>query len=226
VKAERIKNDWLERLFSRSDLLRLALTHSSSDRVHNGQRFEFLGDAVIELVVRWSLIQRCPEATEGDLTRMKIDLVRKSTLARCADRLGLRDRLILGADFTEDRVPDSMAADAFEAVAGALFVDSGFEKAFEFVQETLVNIEESKGRGDPKSLLQEYCQGVGIFLPEYRLDKIAGPPHDPVFSISVIVNGSVLGEGDAVSRKNAEMIAAEKALKVLEGEDANGLRSE
>jgi len=226
VTAEKNEYEGLERLFGRSDLLRVALTHTSADKDRNGQRFEFLGDAVIELAVRHSLVLGYPEADEGELTRMKIDLVRKSTLARCADRLGLRDRIITGADFNEDAVPDSMAADAYEAIIGALFSLRGFAGATDFVQATLISREESSSRGDPKSLLQEYCQGAGLSLPEYRLEKTTGPSHEPVFSISVHVNGSALGNGQAASRKNAEMIAAEIALKVLEGEDANGLRSE
>ncbi len=209
----------LERLFSRSDLLRQALTHPSSRNTPDNQRFEFLGDAVIELTVRWSLLQDSPGASEGELTRMKIGLVRKSTLARCADRLGLRELIITGGDFRNGEIPDSVAADAYEAVAGALFADSGFPKAMDFVRQTLLHTEETSGGGDPKSRLQEYCQARRIPLPEYHTERVTGPPHAPVFDISVTVNGKVLGRGRAASRKNAEMAAAEMALKKAEGEE-------
>lgn len=225
MTAENRKYDRLERLFRCSDLLRLALTHSSAHGVLNNQRLEFLGDAVIELAVRQSLLKSWPEASEGELTRMKIDLVRSSTLAKCADRLGLRKLIETGPDFTEPEVPDSMAADAFEAVAGALFSDSGFAKACRFVEETLVQEEQSSCSRDFKSFLQECCQAKRFNLPEYAVESITGPPHAPVFKMTVIVNGSVLGRGEAPSRKNAEMAAAEMALKALEGEEADGLHA-
>lgn len=226
MTAEKNENDRLERLFSRSDLLRLALTHSSADGGHNNQRLEFLGDAVIELAVRHRLLREWPEATEGDLTRMKIELVRKSTLVRCADRLGLRRKIVTGADFSEPEVPDSMAADVYEAVAGALFEDRGYAVASRFVEETLLEQETTTSRGNPKNLLQEYCQARGLHRPEYVTERKTGPAHAPVFEIKVIINGSVLGRGEAPSRKNAEMAAAEMALEALEGEEANGLHAE
>jgi ribonuclease III len=218
VTAENNDYERLERLFSRSNLLCLALTHSSADGFHNNQRLEFLGDAVIELAVRQHLLRKWPDASEGDLTRMKIDLVRKSTLARCADRLGLRELIITGADFSEPEVPDSMAADVYEAIAGALFEDGGFRKACDFVEQTLLKQERSSRRGDSKSLLQEYCQARGIERPEYIMTRRTGPAHAPVFEIRVMINGSVLGTGKAPSRKNAEMAAAEMALEAFEGE--------
>jgi ribonuclease-3 len=180
---------------------------------------------VIELAVRESLLRKWPDASEGDLTRMKIDLVRKSTLARCADRLGLRELILTGTNYSEPEVPDSMAADAYEAVAGALFEDRGFSEACDFVEETLMKNERSSRRGDSKSLLQEYCQARGMSLPEYLTDSRTGPAHAPVFEIRVIINGSVLGRGIAPSRKNAEMAAAAMALGALEGEEANGLHA-
>ena len=180
---------------------------------------------MIELAVRECLLNKWPDASEGDLTRMKIDLVRKSTLARCADRLGLRELISTGTDYSEPEVPDSMAADAYEAVAGALFKDRGFNEACVFVEETLMKQEKSSRRGDFKSRLQEFCQARGMSLPEYETYSRTGPAHAPVFEIRVIINGSVLGKGIAPSRKNAEMAAAEMALGALEGEEANGLHA-
>jgi ribonuclease-3 len=199
--------------------LRVALTHKSVSGAENNERLEFLGDAVIELAVRWSLAEENRDASEGELTRMKIDLVRKATLARCADRLGLRESIVTGADFGDRPVPDTVAADAYEAVAGALFIDSGFESAFRFVRNTLIVHEEPSRSGDPKTLLQEYCQARGIALPEYRTDLTAGPSHAPVFYISVSVEGSVQGTGQASSKKKAQETAAAQALQALEEED-------
>ncbi len=219
VTADISAYEGLERLFSRSDLLRQALTHSSSQNAVNNQRFEFLGDAVIELAVRWSLLREFPGASEGELTRMKIGLVRKSTLARCADRLRLRELIVTGGDFPPGQIPDSVAADAYEAVAGALFADGGFPKAMEFVKDTLLRTEDTSGGGDSKSRLQEYCQARKLPLPEYHTDRTTGPAHAPVFDISVTVNGKVLGRGRAASRKSAEMAAAGMALEKAEGEE-------
>lgn len=216
----------LERLFCRSELLHVALTHKSASQVEeNNEIFEFVGDAVIELAVRWNLVENNPVASEGELTRMKIDLVRKSTLARCADRLRLREYIVTGSDFGKKEISDSVAADGYEAVAGALFVDSGFEKAFRFVRETLLDQEEANCSGDSKTILQEYCQARKIPLPEYRTDLTTGPPHAPVFHISVVVEGVVLGAGQASSKKISQEIAATAALKRLEGEDINGLHA-
>lgn len=225
VTAKDIRYERLERLFHRSDLLRLALTHSSAEGTVNNQRLEFLGDAVIELAVRQYLLQKWPDASEGDLTRMKIDIVRRDSLVKCSDGLELRQLIITGPDFTDPEVPDSMAADAYEALAGALFMDGGFQKAGEFIEKTLLSGEQGSFRADPKSLLQEYSQARAIARPEYVTNSITGPSHAPVFEISVEINGSVLGRGRAVSRKNAEMAAAEMALKALEGEEANGLHA-
>lgn len=206
--------------------MRIALTHKSTFPFENNERFEFLGDAVIELAVRWNLVNDNPDASEGELTRMKIDLVRNETLTRCADRLKLRKYITTGSDFGEGNIPDSIAADAYEAIVGALFIDSGFGKAIQFVKDTLLDYEEASCSGDPKTLLQEHCQALGMPLPEYRTDLITGPSHAPVFDISVIIKGSVLGTGRASSKKVSQEMAATAALQTLEGEDADGLHAE
>jgi len=199
--------------------LRIALTHRSVSQAENNERLEFLGDAVIELAVRWGLVSDNSEASEGELTRMKIGLVRKAALARCADRLGLRESIVTGTAFGSGSIPDAVAADTYEAVVGALFVDSGFDRAFRFVEETLLSKEEISSSGDAKTVLQEYCQARGGSLPVYTTDLTAGPSHDPVFYISVSVEGLVLGTGRASSKKKAQELAAAEALQTIEGKD-------
>jgi len=199
--------------------LRIALTHRSVSQAENNERLEFLGDAVIELAVRWGLVSDNSEASEGELTRMKIGLVRKAALARCADRLGLRESIVTGTAFGSGSIPDAVAADTYEAVVGALFVDSGFDSAFRFVEETLLSKEEISSSGDAKTVLQEYCQARGGSLPVYTTDLTAGPSHDPVFYISVSVEGLVLGTGRASSKKKAQELAAAEALQAIEGKD-------
>lgn len=199
--------------------MRIALTHRSVSQAENNERLEFLGDAVIELAVRWGLVSDNSEASEGELTRMKIGLVRKAALARCADRLGLRESIVTGTAFGSGSIPDAVAADTYEAVVGALFVDSGFDRAFRFVKETLLSKEEISSSGDAKTVLQEYCQARGGSLPVYTTDLTAGPSHDPVFYISVSVEGLVLGTGRASSKKKAQELAAAEALQTIEGKD-------
>ncbi len=199
--------------------MRIALTHRSVSQAENNERLEFLGDAVIELAVRWGLVSDNSEASEGELTRMKIGLVRKAALARCADRLGLRESIVTGTAFGSGSIPDAVAADTYEAVVGALFVDSGFDSAFRFVEETLLSKEEISSSGDAKTVLQEYCQARGGSLPVYTTDLTAGPSHDPVFYISVSVEGLVLGTGRASSKKKAQELAAAEALQAIEGKD-------
>jgi ribonuclease III len=218
--------DGLRLLFRSADLLAAALTHRSVRDRQDNQRLEFLGDAVIELAVRRYLYEGEKGAEEGELTCLKSRLVRKSTLARCADRLGLRERIVTGPGFGESFVSDSMAADAYEAIAGAVFLDRGYTVAQQFVFDTLLRHESPDSSPEPKTILQEYCQGRGLPLPVYRTDRVKGRPHEPIFFISVLVGGRVLGEGRASSKRKAEMTAAAAAVEILEGEDANGLHAQ
>ncbi|PIE51587.1 ribonuclease III [Candidatus Fermentibacteria bacterium] len=226
MTAELNEYDRLERLLCRSSLLEKALTHSSANSADNNQVLEFLGDAVIELAVRQFLVTEYPDSSEGELTRMKIGLVRGSTLADCAERAGIRERIITGPDFSGKSLPDSLAADAYEAIAGALFLEAGFQEACSFVRRTLIETVSVSDKADPKSRLQEYCQAVEGYTPSYRIETTTGPPHAPVFEVSVIFKNSVLGRGVSSSRKDAEMRAAEAALKALEGEGYDGLHAE
>lgn len=225
MKADATTLEELQELFADGELLERALTHSSTGRRTDYQRLEFLGDAVIELLVRHWLLDRFPDASEGALTRMKIEMVRGTTLSRCADRLGLRNLVETGPDLSGPGVTDSMAADIFEALIGALYLDGGLEKARDFLDGPLFAFEEPEGFGDPKSRLQEYCQGRGMKRPEYRIAGSTGPSHDPVFTIDVTVDGTVAGRGKAHGRKKAEAVAAAAALRSLEGEDDNGLHA-
>ncbi len=213
----------LERRFSRSKLLDIALTHKSCGSGIDNERLEFLGDSVLELIVRKTLLDEFVDATEGELTRMKIDLVRKASLIRAADRLELRDRIVTGVDFGEGGIPDSLAADAYEAVIGALFLDSGLGVATNFVKSTLISFEKISTLADPKTSLQEFCQANKLALPEYKLEKVTGPSHAPIFDINVVVNNAMLGFGRASSKKKAQEIAAEAALCALERKNVYGL---
>ncbi|MDA1256390.1 MAG: ribonuclease III [Chloroflexi bacterium] len=212
--------------FKDRSLLRLALTHSSylnenpDAELESNERLEFLGDAVLDAAIGHRLFHEVPEAPEGELTAIRSHVVRERALAAAAGRLGLGDFLTLGrgeaANGGRDR--PSIAADAFEAVAGAVMEDQGYEVVSSFVLRCLepelaaaLNAESSK---DPKSLLQERVQADGSPPPEYRL--LAEDEHDEAgrFTVEVVVSGVSVARGVGRRKLDAERIAARRALEL------------
>lgn len=208
--------------FSNPDLLEKALTHSSctecSSSGDNYERLEFLGDAVLELVTREYLMTEYPQEPEGYLTRRKIKIVMKQNLARQGRRLGLNNFVQVGNGFdASEGAIDTIAADALEAVIGAIYLDSGLGAAEEFLKrEILRKSSDIDPLPDSRSALQEYCQAKGLALPEYRLVSSSGPDHNPVFTISVIIDGTEVGTGIGHTRKAAREAAAAGALENIE----------
>jgi ribonuclease-3 len=207
-------------------LLRLALTHpsvaheSGVDMAHN-QRLEFLGDAVLQLVLTQQLYEKFPDSDEGPLTKGRAKLVNRRTLAEHARSLGLGAHLILsrGEETSGGRDRVSTLADAFEALLGAIFLDGGFDAAREFILrefgaafgklDTLPVIE------NPKGELQELLQARSPEAPEYRVISATGPDHDRVFECTVQHGGVELARGSGKSKQAAESDAALAALKKL-----------
>ena len=208
--------------FSNPDLLEKALTHSSCTESgssgDNYERLEFLGDAVLELVTREYLMTEYPQEPEGYLTRRKIKIVMKQNLARQGRRLGLNNYVQVGSGFdSSEGAIDTIAADALEAIIGAIYLDSGLGAAEEFLQrEILQKSSDIDPLPDARSALQEYCQAKGLTLPEYRLVSSTGPDHNPVFAISVIIDGTEAGTGIGRTRKAAREAAAIRALENFE----------
>ncbi len=208
--------------FSNPDLLDKALTHSScTEGISSGdnyERLEFLGDAVLELVTREYLMAEYPQEPEGHLTRRKIRIVMKQNLARHGLRLGLNDFVQVGSGFdASEGAIDTIAADALEAVIGAIYLDSGLKAAEEFLyREILQKYSDTDPLPDARSALQEYCQAKGLTLPEYRLVSSTGPDHNPVFAISVIIDGTEVGQGIGRTRKAAREAAAARAIENIE----------
>jgi ribonuclease III len=212
--------------FRDEGLLRLALTHpsvaheSGTPSPHN-QRLEFLGDAVLQLVLTQQLYEKFPDSDEGPLTKARAKLVNRRTLAECARSLGLGTHLILsrGEESSGGRDRASTLADAFEALLGAVFLDSGFEAAREFILrefgaafgklDTLPVIE------NPKGELQELLQARSPESPEYHVVSATGPDHDRMFECTVQHEGVELARGSGKSKKAAESDAAKAALKKL-----------
>jgi ribonuclease-3 len=212
--------------FADRSLLEQALTHPSfADEAGvraDYERLEFLGDAVLGLVVVEEVFRRHPDLPEGVMTKMKIAVVAGSTLSEVAASLHLDDLLRFGLSErgTGRRGMDSALENAFEALVGALYLDAGLEVARRFVLESLgdrIEPDIVEGIEHPKSRLQEIVQASGD-APAYAIVSAQGPPHERTFVAEVSVGGKVLARGSGASKKEAEMNAASEALsRVIEG---------
>ena len=212
--------------FKDKSLLRQSLTHRSSlsnpkERWMSNERLEFLGDAVLELVVCTELYRRFPEGNEGQLTKAKSRIVSRDMLSRKARQIKLGRYIILGKGEIRSggRHRRSILADTYEALLGAIYLDGGLEQVERFIQKhVLKNIGDlftSKFHQNYKSWLLEYVQSKGDSGPKYRVDKETGPDHRKEFTIHAIVNDKVCGEGKGYSKKMAQQNAARNALQKL-----------
>jgi ribonuclease-3 len=214
----------LEYSFSSTELLSLALTHSSmaksrADRDQTNQRLEFLGDRVLGLIVAGMIYEAYPEEEEGAMARRHAALVRKETLARVANNLKLSKFLRIGPAEEESgaRENPALLADTCEAVIAALFIDGGLEIAEIFIRRHWLTLmaEDLNPPKDSKTTLQEYAQSHGKNLPNYREISREGPPHDPVFVIEVSIENEEPLSGRGGSKRHAEQIAASSMLTFL-----------
>ena len=211
--------------FRNISLLQNALTHSSyaNERWHNSllsnERLEFLGDSVLGMLVAEYLFRSFPNRPEGELTRMRADMVCEKTLAAAANRIGLGDHLLLGHGEEQGggRNRDSILADAMESVIAASFLDGGIEAALKIVQQfILVEVPVTKlHNADYKTMLQELVQQKKNQVLSYALVGESGPDHDKQFDVEVSLNGSVVGKGSGRSKKRAEQDAARAAIEAL-----------
>src|SRR5258706_1240489 len=217
--------------FCDENLLRLALTHPSVAHENgvaseHNQRLEFLGDAVLQLVLTQKLYEKFPAFDEGVLTKARAKLVNRSTLAEHARALGLGAHLILsrGEETSGGRERSGALADAYESLLGAIFLDGGFEAAQEFILREFAadfsTLAESSGIENPKGELQELLQSRSPNAPEYQTVSATGPDHDRVFECVLQHEGVELARGQGKSKKTAESEAALAALKKLREEKA------
>jgi ribonuclease III len=209
-------------------LLQQALTHSSWLHEHpgvapgNNERLEFLGDAVVNLAVSQALYARHPDDDEGVLSARRAAIVSAAGLARLADRIELGRYLVLGEGETthDGRLRPALLASTFEAIAGAIFLDLGWDAARDWVVAMAVPELDLELPPDdlksPKSRLQEFAQQRLGTRPEYRLIEAVGPDHEKVFRVEVEVARETLGMGIGPSRRQAETAAAAEAIAVLE----------
>jgi len=208
--------------FNDRGLLMTAVTHSSltDDKENTYERMEFLGDAVVTLVVAQYLYGSEEGYTEGEMTEIKSKVVSRKALMHAGRRLRLDKFLKVDPGLANSSsVAGSLTSDAYESVVGAVFLDSDFDTAKELVLRTLGDelsrAEEEGNIAGFKSILQEKIQTQCKEKPEYRIVQITGPPHDHRFKASVSAGGSVRGEGWGRTKKEAEKNAAKEALDVM-----------
>ncbi len=200
-------------------LLTRALTHPSLAKQENNQRLEFLGDAVIGLVVARILYDLFPKEQEGELARRQADLVRGETLAQVARDIGLGDALKVATSEIQSGGRDnpSNLEDALEALIGAIYLDGGIKAVEEFTtprwKELAKNV--TSAPKDAKTALQEWAQGCGLPLPSYKLIETIGSAHAPIFTIEVTVQGYAPSTAKAASKRMAEQQAAGILLERL-----------
>lgn len=211
--------------FNNISLLQNALTHSSyaNERWHNSllsnERLEFLGDAILGMTVAKYLYQNFPDRPEGELTRMRADMVCEQTLAKVAARIELGKHLLLGNGEEQGggRKRNSILADAVESVIAACFLDGGMEAAQQFIDQfILVEVPVRQlHNADYKTALQELVQQKKNQVLTYTLVGESGPDHDKKFDVEVKLNGNVIGTGSGSSKKRAEQDAARCAMETL-----------
>lgn len=212
--------------FQDIELLKQALTHrsymhESSEGICSNERLEFLGDAVLGLIVTEELYRRYPERSEGDLTKLKTVLVNGEMLAKQAEKIGLGRFMFLGSgeEGSGGRARPSLLSDAFEALLGAIYLDGDLSECRRFLSRFLFQdmdhvLDQSLFK-NYKSRLLEHVQGMGMDKPEYRILKETGPDHKKEFTVEVRIQGRLMGKGRGFSKKRAEQAAARQAIESL-----------
>ena len=211
--------------FKNEDLLTEALTHRSylnelpSRGGRHNERLEYLGDAVLELLVSEKLFARFPDFPEGKLTVLRAALVNYQILARVAEKIGLGDFILMSHGERKDtgKAREVILANAIEAVIGAMYLDRGFEAVRPFVEKSVMaNLDEvmkTKSYRDAKSELQEFVQEKWRVTPTYRTLGEEGPAHRRTFRMGAYFEGKLIAEGEGPSKQEAEIEAAKNALK-------------
>jgi len=214
--------------FTNTALIKEALTHRSYRNENPGweiphnERLEFLGDAVLELIVTEELFNRFPEEDEGKLTSIRAALVNYQLLAKAGIDIALEKAIALSRGEAKDtgRAREVIIANAMEALIGALYLDGGLSAARTFVTTFVMNnlhvIMKQASYRDPKSTLQEITQAERKITPTYRVTSETGPEHNKVFAVSVYFENEYIAEGEGYSKQEAEVDAAKKALETLE----------
>ncbi|MBP9759928.1 MAG: ribonuclease III [Candidatus Pacebacteria bacterium] len=212
--------------FNNPVLIRTAFTHRSYVNEHRGgpiehnERLEFLGDAVLELVVTRFLFDKYPEKTEGDLTAYRAALVNTNTISDAATKLSMNDCMLLSKGEARDtgRARQYILANAFESVIGAIYLDQGYDTAKEFIAQNIFlrtdDVVKNRLWQDSKSHLQEEAQERVSITPSYAVLAENGPDHDKQFTVGAFLGTDLISKGVGKSKQEAEQAAAEQALKL------------
>jgi ribonuclease III len=214
-------------------LLRESLQHSSyvneqrDPSLQDNERLEFLGDAVLDLVITHNLMKNFPKTREGDLSRMRATIVNEAQLSSVAQRLNLGRYLLLGRGeaLSNGQEKSSILADTLEAVIAAVYLDGGLEASFEVIErqffEIISHVRDRLAAEDFKSRLQELVQVRFKTIPAYKVVAASGPDHDKTFEVRLSIGTWLTAYGTGKSKKAAEQVAAGIALEKLEGEKAD-----
>lgn len=217
--------------FKNIALLQEAITHKSYanemqlEIKFGNERLEFLGDAVLELVITHILMKKLPKCPEGKLSKMRAAIINRNGLSSIAERFELGKFILLGRgeEATSGRTKKSILANMYEAILAAVYYDGGYLKVFNLIKKHFtILIGEAVEKGyfrDYKSRLQEYCQSTFSSVPEYVLISAKGPDHDKRFAFHGMINGKPYAIGHGKNRKQAEQDAARKILAILTKEE-------
>ncbi len=213
--------------FKNPALLQQAITHKSylnearEKTQKDNERLEFLGDAVLDLVISQDLVLNYPDTPEGELSKMKARIVSEPALAKVAGRLEIGRFLLLGRgeEMTQGRAKPSLLANALEAILAAIYLDGGLESAGQVIQkifrDDIEALLKTEAFTDYKTELQELCQRDYEILPTYTVLSESGPDHQKTFEVQISIKGNVYGRGTGRSKKEAEQQAAREALEKL-----------
>lgn len=216
--------------FKKPKYLAIALTHRSflnenrGDSLKNNERLEFLGDAVLELIISDELFRKYPKKPEGELTSIRSALVRTESLAEESRKLEVGEHLRMskGEENSGGKDKDYLLANTYEALLGAIYLDQGIDSCREFVANTVLKKVDTIVKNelfiDPKTKVQELVQSKYKVTPTYKIKAEKGPDHDKSFTVSMLVGKKKFSEGSGTSKQRAEEDAAKKAIDILEKE--------
>jgi ribonuclease III len=214
--------------FKDEELLKNALTHRSylnenrGEGLENNERLEFLGDAVLELIISANLYTKFPNKTEGELTSIRSAIVRTESLAEESRRLKIGEHILMskGEEDSGGKDKDFILANTYEALLGAIYLDLGFEECKEFVKRTalkkLPRVISQELFIDPKTKIQELVQAKYKVTPTYKVLKEDGPDHDKSFTVALEIGEKIMARGSGLSKQKAEEEAAQKGIDKLE----------
>jgi len=213
----------IDYFFDNIKLLEKALTHTSFKTIYtpSNERLEFLGDAILGMVISEYLFKKFPDYSEGTLTKIKSVVVSRATLAKIGIEMDLKKFISVGKGLMATRsFPKSLIANVFEAIIAAVYLDSSFKTAYDFTLRCLKNeidiVCNNKHEKNYKSILQHYCQRQNGHIPRYKIIKQSGPDHDKTFEVITLINKVEHCTGLGNNKKEAEQIAARKTLEFLD----------